>query len=80
MTHPPSAAGIVGSSYAPRMHRSRIGVFLIDHPEESYDVAAASVVEERDGYTILADPGGMVFCVVPVQSGDHFARHATTWR
>ena len=40
----------------------------------------ASVLEERDGYTILTDPGGMVFCVVPVQSGDHFARHATTWR
>ena len=148
MTDPPAAAGIAGSSYAPGMHRSRIGVFLIDHPEESYDGAAgfwaaatgsersrsaappgddpyeslaplpggellelqrtgggtpprihldletddvaaevarvvglgASVVEERDGYTILADPGGMVFCVVPVQSGDHFARHARTWR
>jgi hypothetical protein len=130
------------------MHRSRIGVFLIDHPEESYEDAAgfwaaatgsdrsrsdappgddpyeslaplaggellelqrtgrgtpprihldletddvtaevarvvglgASVVEERDGYTVLADPGGMIFCVVPVQSGDHFARHARTWR
>ncbi|HEX6148523.1 VOC family protein [Nocardioides sp.] len=130
------------------MHRSRIGVFLIDQPEESYeatatfwaaatgsdrsradappgedpyesltplaggellelqrtgagtpprihldietdDVAAevarvvgigAAVLEERDGYTILTDPAGMVFCVVPVQSGDHFARHATTWR
>lgn len=130
------------------MHRSRIGVFLIDHPEESYDAAAsfwaaasgsqrtrsdappdedpyesltplaggellelqrtgtgtpprihldletddvaaevarvvalgASVLEEREGYTILTDPGGMAFCVVPVQSGDHFARHATTWR
>ena len=56
---------------------------------ETDDVAAevarvvglgARVLEERDGYTILTDPGGMVFCVVPVQSGDHFARHATTWR
>jgi predicted enzyme related to lactoylglutathione lyase len=141
-------APVSGSSYAPRMHRSRIGVFLIDHPVESYDAAAAfwagasgserstadtptdqnpyeslsplaggellelqrtgsgtpprvhldietddvaaevarvvglgaSVLEQRDGYTILTDPGGMVFCVVPVQSGDHFARHATTWR
>jgi hypothetical protein len=41
------------------MHRSRIGVFQIDHTEESYDA---------------------VFCVVPVQSGDHVARHARTWR
>ena len=56
---------------------------------ETDDVAAevarvvgigAAVLEERDGYTILTDPAGMVFCVVPVQSGDHFARHATTWR
>ncbi len=129
------------------MHRSRIGVFLIDHPAGSYDGAAAfwaaatgsergsaagppgedpyeslaplgggellelqrtgagtpprvhldletddvaaevarvvalgaSVVEERDGYTVLTDPGGLVFCVVPVQSGEHFDRHARSW-
>lgn len=124
------------------MHRSRIGVVLIDHPESSYaaaaafwsgvagrgrvaagepyeslgplaggvslelqrtgdetparvhldietdDVAAevarvlalgATVAEERDGYTILTDPGGLVFCVVPVQRPDTFDDHATTW-
>lgn len=124
------------------MHRSRIGVVLIDHPESSYaagaafwsavagrdrepeegpyeslgllagalplelqrtgddtparvhldietdDVAAevarvlalgAAVVEQRDGYTILTDPGGLVFCVVPVQRPDTFDDHATTW-
>lgn len=129
------------------MHRSRLGVVLIDHPATTYDAAAAfwagavgrgraaaegppdeepyeslgspggglllelqrtgagttarvhldletddvaaevarvtglgaSVVEQREGYTILADPGGLVFCVVPVQTGDAFAEHATTW-
>jgi hypothetical protein len=124
------------------MHRSRIGVVLIDHPErdwpaalafwagvqgveptrddedeyrslgrvgslhlesqrtgegtparvhldiETDDVAAevarvtglgASVLEERDGYTVLLDPGGLVFCVVPVQTGEEFERHAQTW-
>ena len=129
------------------MHRSRIGVVLIDHPIETYDAAAsfwtaargggreatgdppddepyealdslpggvkldlqrtgsgtpprihldietddvtaevqrlltlgAQVVEERDGYTILADPGGLVFCVVPVQTGSAFDGHSTTW-
>ena len=126
------------------MHRSRIGLVLIDHPEEAWeqglafwagvqgvtptgedsglaeyrslgtlgsialesqrtgagtpprvhldietdDVAAevarvvalgARVEEERDGYTILRDPGGMVFCVVPVQTGDDFEREALTW-
>ncbi|MGI8524508.1 MAG: VOC family protein [Nocardioides sp.] len=95
------------------MHRSRIGVILIDHPEESYDAApgedpyesldrlpgdhllelqrtgagtpprihldietddvaaevgrlvglGAEVAEERGGYRIMRDPGGLVFCV-----------------
>lgn len=129
------------------MHRSRIGVVLIDHPADSYDRAAAfwaqargsargtsdapsdedpyesldrlpggvllelqrtgagtpprvhldietddveaeiarvcalgaSVHERRDGYAILTDPGGLLFCVVPVQSGADFDAHATTW-
>jgi hypothetical protein len=127
------------------MHRSRVGVVLIDHPVDSYDGAAAfwaaargsertgtftdddpyeslaklaggvllelqrtgagtvprvhldieaddvpaevarlealgaRVTDRRDSYAIMADPGGLVFCVVPVQSGDDFAEHATTW-
>lgn len=125
------------------MHRSRIGLVLIDHPEsdwekalafwagvqgvmpvaeddesmyrsigkiggvavesqrlgegtparihldiESDDVAAevrrvvalgATVLEEREDYTILQDPGGLVFCVVPIQTGEDFERHALTW-
>ena len=128
------------------MHRSRIGLVLIDHPEsdwerglafwagvqgvepttdepgdtasmyrsigsmggvalesqrigegtparihldiESDDVGAevrrvvaigATVLEEREGYTILRDPGGLVFCVVPIQTGEEFERHALTW-
>ncbi len=129
------------------MHRSRIGVLLVDHPAESYDAAAsfwagvtgsdrgsadgpspgdpyeslvplgggellelqrtgagtparvhldletddvaaevarvvglgATVLEQREGYTVLTDPGGLVFCVVPVQTGEQFERHATTW-
>jgi hypothetical protein len=127
------------------MHRSRIGVVLVDHPDESYDAAAAfwaaargsqrrgdptdpddpyesldpiagirlelqrtgagtaprvhldietddvwaevarvealgaRLVDRRDDYAVLTDPGGLVFCVVPVQSGDAFAAYATTW-
>lgn len=127
------------------MHRSRIGVVLVDHPVESYDAAAtfwaaahgsartgqltdddpyeslgplsggllfetqrmgagtparvhldiesddvpaevsrlealgAAVAEQRDSYAIMVDPGGLVFCVVPVQSGDAFEAHATSW-
>lgn len=124
------------------MHRSRIGVVLIDHPASSFDDAVtfwagvqgvtpkpepdddqyvdvgragglsldvqrlgsgtprvhldiesddvpaevarvvdlgARILEERDGYTILTDPGGLVFCVVPVQNADLFEAHASTW-
>lgn len=128
------------------MHRSRIGVFLIDHPTESYDAAAAfwaaargsdrrgdpadpddpyealdalpggvklelqrtgsgtpprvhldietddvpaeiarvealgaRVVDGYEDWAVLVDPGGMLFCVVPVQTGDAFDAHATTW-
>ncbi|GEP34118.1 hypothetical protein NSZ01_18860 [Nocardioides szechwanensis] len=54
---------------------------------ETDDVAAevarvvdlgARFLEQRDGYTILTDPGGLVFCVVPVQNADLFDAHATT--
>src|SRR5688572_30128758 len=130
------------------MHRSRVAVVLIDHPEESYADAAgfwaaatgsdrsapegppdddpyeslsrlpggvllelqrtgsgtpprlhldietddveaevarltalgATVAERPEGFTVLNDPGGLVFCVVPVQTDRaSFDEHATTW-
>ena len=126
------------------MHRSRIAVVLIDHPEESYEPAAAfwagaqgatrsvnedpayesldrlpgnvalelqrtgsgtpprvhldfetddvpaevarleglgaTLVSRHETWAVLDDPGGLVFCVVPVWTDqDDFDRHATTW-
>lgn len=128
------------------MHRSRIGVVLVDHPAESYDGAAgfwaaargserrgdpgdpddpyesldaigggiklelqrtgsgtparvhldieaddvaaeiarvvglgARVVDHHEDWAVLVDPGGLLFCVVPVQTGADFAANATTW-
>ena len=128
------------------MHRSRVGVVLIDHPSESYDAAAAfwagaggserdpagppednpyesltplpggvmlelqrtgagtaprvhldietdnvpaevervlalgaRLVQQHKQYAVLTDPGGVLFCVVPVQTGADFDAHATTW-
>jgi hypothetical protein len=124
------------------VHRSRIGVVLIDHPEDRYELArsfwasavgaepepegsepyesfgavgavhlalqrtgvgttprvhldietddvsaevarllrlGASMLVEYEEYAVLTDPVGMVFCVVPVQTGGVFERHATTW-
>jgi catechol 2,3-dioxygenase-like lactoylglutathione lyase family enzyme len=125
------------------MHRSRIGIVLIDHPQEQYDAClafwsevtgrevvdeggpftslgtlggthnlevqrtgsgtaarihldietddvpaeverlvglGATIQEQREGLTILHDPGGLVFCVVGVQTAPgQFDTHATTW-
>ena len=126
------------------MHRSRIAVVLIDHPEESFEPAAAfwagarggqrsvnddpayesldrlpgnvalelqrtgagtpprihldletddvaaetarlealgaSVETRADGWVVMKDPGGLVFCVIPVWTDrEDFDRHATTW-
>ena len=67
----------LASDAAPRVHLDI----------ETDDVAAeterlvnlgARVLEERDGYRIMADPGGLVFCVVPVQT-KAFADHALSW-
>jgi hypothetical protein len=35
----------------------------------------------RTGLVLIdhPDPAGMVFCVVPVQTGDDFEREALTW-
>ena len=40
----------------------------------------ARVVEDHDEYAVLEDPAGLVFCVVPVQTGDLFEAEATSWR
>ena len=121
------------------MHRSRIGIVLIDHDREHYDDSlafwagvqgvrptpdgeyagvgevgtlnlevqrldngpsrvhldietddvraevarltelGATVVEDRDRYVVMADPGGVVFCVVGVQTGDRFTEDALEW-
>jgi hypothetical protein len=121
------------------MHRSRIGIVLIDHDGEHYDdsvafwaglqgvrptpdgpyagvgevgtlnlevqrldegasrihldietddiraevarlsALGATVVEDRDRYVVMADPGGVVFCVVGVQTGDRFTEDALEW-
>ncbi|YAL84281.1 VOC family protein [Dermacoccaceae bacterium W4C1] len=46
-------------------------------------LALGAVVEAdrvEDGYTIMRDPGGLLFCVVPVQTGEVFEWYAVTWQ
>ena len=55
---------------------------------ETDDVAAevsrlraigATVDTEFKHFTVMRDPAGLVFCVVPVQTGVEFEAGATTW-
>ena len=69
-------------------HRSRVGVILIDH-SEGYDEAETfwaratggtpQVQDPPEGFTVLEDPAGLVFCVVGVQTGERFDAEAVTW-
>ncbi len=67
-----------GSGTPPRVH---LDIETDDVPAEVARVLGlgATVVEERKEYTILQDPAGIVFCVVPVQTGADFEREAHTW-
>jgi hypothetical protein len=42
-------------------------------------VLGASVVTDHQTWAVLADPAGLPFCVVPVQTGELFEQHALTW-
>ncbi len=62
----------------PRVH---LDIETDDVPAEIARVVAlgATVVHEGKSYAVLQDPGGLVFCVVPVQTGEAFERDANTW-
>jgi predicted enzyme related to lactoylglutathione lyase len=68
----------LGDDTEPRVH---LDIESDDVPAEVDRVVAlgATVVEAHDEYTILRDPAGLLFCVVPVQTGDDFEAHAVTW-
>ncbi len=67
-----------GAGTPPRVH---LDIETDDVPAEIERVCAlgARIVEERRGYAILADPGGLLFCVVPVQTGAAFDASARAW-
>jgi catechol 2,3-dioxygenase-like lactoylglutathione lyase family enzyme len=41
--------------------------------------AGARLVDDVGDHAILEDPGGLLFCVVPVQDAEVFEAKATTW-
>jgi hypothetical protein len=68
-----------GSGTPPRVHLD----FETDDVEAEVsrlEALGATVGTRHDGWAVLHDPGGLVFCVVPVWTDqDDFARHATAW-
>ena len=70
-----------GPGTPPRLH---LDLETDDVPAEVARVVAlgARVVEDHaaagGGHVVLEDPGGLVFCVVPVQT-DRFETDAVTW-
>ncbi len=67
-----------GEGTAPRWH---VDIETDDVPAEVARLEALGAVRIADmgGFWQMKDPAGLLFCVVGVQTGDEFDRHATTW-
>jgi glyoxalase superfamily protein len=67
-----------GAGTAPRWH---VDIETDDVHAEVARLEALGAVRLADmgGYWQMKDPAGLLFCVVGVQTGAEFERHATTW-
>ena len=67
-----------GTGTAPRWH---VDIESDDVAAEVARLEALGAVRFADmgGFWQMKDPSGLVFCVVGIQTGDEFERHATTW-
>ena len=67
-----------GEGTPPRWH---VDVETDDIPAEDARLEALGARRERDmgSFWQMTDPAGLVFCVVGVQTGEDFERHAVTW-
>jgi hypothetical protein len=67
-----------GSGTPSRVH---LDIETDDVPTEvaRLEALGATVHDRRDGYTIMTDPAGLLFCVVPVWTGQLFEDNATSW-
>ena len=67
-----------GTGTAPRIHLD-IETDDVEAEISRLTAAGAQIHERRNGYAIMTDPGGLLFCVVPVQTGADFEVHAVAW-
>ncbi|UUZ60097.1 VOC family protein [Nocardioides sp. B-3] len=67
-----------GSGTPPRIHLD-LETDDIAAEVSRLEALSATVVERADGWVVMADPGGLLLCVVPVWTDRaDFDRHATT--
>ncbi|KQY63761.1 VOC family protein [Nocardioides sp. Root140] len=67
-----------GAGTPPRVHLD-IETDDVDAEVARLVAAGARVEQRHEAYAVMRDPGDLVFCVVPVQTGSDFDAHATTW-
>lgn len=68
-----------GSGTTPRVH---LDVETDDVPAEiaRLEALGARIDTPHEDWAVMTDPAGLLFCVVPVQTGEvAFAANATTW-
>lgn len=67
-----------GEGTPPRWH---VDIETDDIPAEvaRLESLGARRLADMGSFWQLTDPAGLVFCVVGVQTGEEFERHATTW-
>lgn len=67
-----------GEGTPPRWH---VDIETDDIPAEvaRLEALGARRLADMGSFWQLTDPAGLVFCVVGVQTGEEFERHATTW-
>ena len=67
-----------GEGTPPRWH---VDIETDDIPAEVARLEALGATRHRDmgSFWQLLDPAGLVFCVVGIQTGEEFERHAVTW-
>ena len=67
-----------GAGTPPRWHVD-VETDDIDAEVARLEGLGARRLADMGGFWQLTDPAGLVFCVVGVQTGEEFDRHATTW-
>jgi predicted enzyme related to lactoylglutathione lyase len=67
-----------GAGTPPRWH---VDIETDDIPAEvaRLEALGARRLADMERFWQMTDPAGLVFCVVGVQTGEDFERHATTW-